>query len=194
MNKERLFLELDDSYTYGDKKRFIENVKIYQKLVTEDEASRDLAEFIYIKYTTYKADAMSGLMQMIIRENPNLALLKFPENYFYRLAVIKGSMDLYECYIEEAIELFLKDKDEDAANDCYTELVCVAEKLNDHFFPHYTPCIKGMDFNGVFGTHEKDPEISLILKEDYEIMNDVVEKYNTIIGRRDIIKDLYEKM
>lgn len=194
MNREELFIELDDSYNYGDNKRFIENVKIYLKLVAEEEASRDLAEFIYNKYTTYKADAMSGLMQMIIRENPNLALLKFPENYFYRLAVIKGSMDLYECYIDEAIEPFLKDKDEDAVIDCYTELVCVAEKLNDHFFPHYTPCIKGMDFNGVFGLYEKDPEVSLILKEDYEIINDVVEKYNTIIGRRDVIKDLYGKM
>ena len=194
MNKEELFEELNGSYNYGDKERFIENAKKYEEFSTEEEASRDLAEFIFLKFTTYKADAMAGLMQMIIRENSNLALLKFPENYFYRLAVIKGSVDLYECYIEEAIVPYLKDKDDDAVNDCYTELVCVAEKLNDHFFPHYTPCVKGMDFNGVFGKHENDSDISLIRHEDYEIMNDVVEKYNTIIGRRNIIKDLYERM
>jgi hypothetical protein len=193
MNKEELFEQLGNSYDYGDKKRFIENVKSYQQMVTEEEASRDLAEFIFKNYSSFKADSMAGLMQMIIRENPNLALLKFPENYFYRLAVLKGSVDLYECYIEEAIIPFLKDKDEDTVCDCYNELVCVAEKLNDHFFPAYSPCIKGMDFNGVFATYEKDPEISLIRNEDYEIISDVVEKYNTIIGRRDIIKDLYER-
>lgn len=193
MNKEELFEQLKDSYDYGDQKRFIENVKSYQQNVTEEAASRDLAEFIFLKYSTFKADAMAGLMQMIIRENPNLALLKFPENYFYRLAVIKGSMDLYECYIEEAIRPFLKDKDEDAESECYMELVCVAEKLNDHFFPQYVPCIKGMDFNGPFAAYEEDPEISLIHHQDYETLNDVVEKYNAIIGRRDIIKDLYDR-
>lgn len=136
---------------------------------------------------------MAGLMQMIIHENPNLALLKFPENHFYRLAVIKGSIDLYECYIDEAIIPFLKDKDEDAASECYMKLVCAAKKLNDHFFLQYVPYIKGMDFNGAFAAYEKDPEISLIHHQDYETLNDVVEKYNAIIGRRDIIKDLYDR-
>ncbi|OAB25322.1 hypothetical protein SAMN05444395_10945 [Flavobacterium fryxellicola] len=193
MSKEELFEKLNDCYDYGDKQGIVVNIEKYQKNVSEEEASRDLAEYIFLKFTTNKADAMAGLMRMMIKDNPNLALLKFPENYFYRLAVIKGSMDLYDCYIEEAIIPFLKDKDEDAVNDCYMELTCVAEKLNDHFFPNYVPCIKGMDFNGAFATYEKDTEISLIRSEDYEIINDVVEKYNTIIGRRDIIKDLYER-
>jgi len=32
--------------------------------------------------------------------------------------------------------------------------------------------------------------VVLINREDYEIMDDVVEKYNAIIGRRDILRDL----
>ena len=194
MTKEDLFQKLDDCYDYGDKKGMLDNIQNYQKNVSEELASRYLAEYIYLKFTTYKADAMAGIIQMIIRDNPNLALLKFPENYFFRLAVIKGSMDLYECFIEEAVEPFLKGKDEEAKGDYYVELYTVASKLNDHFFPQYVPCIKGMDFNGIFGVYEKNSAVSLIHTEDFEILDDVVEKYNTILGRRDIILNLEERM
>jgi hypothetical protein len=194
MTKELLFEELNDSYDYGNKQGITSTVKKYLKSISEEEASRDLAEYIYLKFTSYKADAMSGLMQMMINVNPNIALLKFPENYFFRLAVLKGSMDLYNCYIEEAIEPYLKDKDEDEISDYYVALYSVANNLNDHFFPQYVPCVKGMDFNGAFAKDENNPDVVLIHGEDYDVLNDVVEKFNTIIGRRDIIKDLDERM
>lgn len=190
MTKEKLFENLNDCYAYGDKQGIKENIISYQKFVSEEEASQHFTEYIYSKFTTYKADAMAGIMQMVIRSNPNLALLKSAENYLFRLAVIKGSMDLYECFIEEAIVPFLKDKNEDEQLDYYMDLLLVATKLSEHFFPHYTPCVKGMDFNGICGTYEENPAVSLIHTEDFEILDDVVEKYNTIIGRRDIIKDL----
>lgn len=193
MSKEELFQEFDDCFDYADKKGMLENIKNYQKSVSEEEASRDLAEYIFFKYTTFKADAMAGFMQMMIQDNPNLALLKFPENYFFRLAVIKGSMDLYDCFIEEAIEPFLKGKNEEDKEDYYLELYNVATKLNDKFFPQYVRCVKGMDFNGIFSTYENNTAVSLIHTEDFEIMDDVVEKFNTIIGRRDIIADLEKR-
>jgi hypothetical protein len=194
MSKEELFEKLNDCYDYGDKQGMVVNIVKYQQNVSVEEASRDLAEYIYLKFTTYKADAMAGLMQMMLEVNPNFALLKFPENYFFRLAVIRGSMDLFDCFIEEAIEPFLKGKDEDEKSDYYVELYTVASNLNDHFFPHYVPCVKGMDYNGIFGVYENNASVSLINTEDYEILDEVVEKYNTIIGRRDIVKSLEEKM
>jgi hypothetical protein len=33
----------------------------------------------------------------------------------------------------------------------------------------------------------------LIHQEDYEIIDDIIEKYNTIIGRRDILNDLNKR-
>ena len=136
---------------------------------------------------------MAGILQIVIHSNPNLALLKSSENHLFRLVVIKGSMDLYECFLEEAIEPFLKDKNEDEQLDCYLDLYTVAIQLNDYFFSQYTACVKGIDFNGVFGDHDENPSISLINTEDFEILDDVVEKFNTTIGRRDIIKDLEER-
>lgn len=50
-----------------------------------------------------------------------------------------------------------------------------------------------MDFNGVFARYEKDNSIALIHQEDFEIMDDVVEKYNSIVGRRDILADLEKR-
>lgn len=194
MSKEELFEKLNDCYDYGDKQGIIVNIEKYQKNVSEEEASRDLAEYIFLKFTTFKADAMAGLMQIMLKVNPNFALLKFPENYFFRLAVLKGSVHLYQCYVEEAIEPFLNGKDENEISDYYLELYAVASKLNDHFFPQYVPFVKGMDFNGAFGHDENSPTAVLIDSEDYETINDVVEKYNTILGRRDIVKDLEERM
>jgi len=194
MNKEELFKKLNDCTAYGNKQGIIENITDYQKFVSEEEASQDITEYIYSKFTTYKADAMAGLMQLIIQANPNLALLKYPENYLFRLAIITGSMDLYDCFIEEAVEPFLKDKNEDEQDDYYIDLYTVAMNLNDHIFPQYTPYVKGMDFNGVFSKYEKNPAVSLINNEDYEIINSVVEKYNSIVGRRDIIIKLEEKI
>jgi len=193
MKKEELFKKLNDCYNCGDQAGIVEHIKNYQNFVSEENASKDLAEYIYTEFTTYKADAMAGIMQLVIESNPNLALIKFPENYLFRLVVIKGAMDLYNCFIEEAIEPFLKGKDEDEQSDYYMELYSVATNLNDAFFPKYTPCVKGADFNGVFSVSEQNPNVSLINTQDFEIMNDVVEKYNTIIGRRDIIKDLEDK-
>ncbi|WP_339918438.1 hypothetical protein [Yeosuana marina] len=193
MNKEELFEELDECFRYGDNKGILKSLKDYQKDVSDEEASRDFSEYIYSNYTTYKADAMAGLMQMMIQTNPKLALLKYPENFFFRLAVLKGSMALYECFIEDAIEPFLKEKDEEEELDYYAELYTVALKLNDHFFPQYVPCVKGKDFNGVFGIYENNPAKSLINTLDYETLNDVVEKYNTILGRRDILNNLEER-
>lgn len=190
MNKEELFKKLNECINYSDNQGILKNLKDYQKGVSEEEASRDFAEYIYLNYTTFNADAMAGLMQMMIQTNSNLALLKFPENFLFRVVVIKGSLDLYECFIEEAIEPFIKEKGDDEQSDYYIELHSVASNLSDHFFSQYVPCVKGLDFNGIFSIYDNNPNISLINTEDYEILDDVVERYNTIIGRRDILIDL----
>ncbi|WP_026978114.1 hypothetical protein [Flavobacterium tegetincola] len=194
MNKKTFFKDLDTCFEFGDQAGITTAIKKHLTNVTEEDASRDLAEYIYLKFTTFKADSMAGLMQIMIHANPNTALLKFPENYLFRAAVIKGSVDLYECFIEEGIEPFLKGKDEEEVMDYYAELHEVAYTLNEKFFPEYVPCIKGMDFNGAFAKDKSNPSAVLIHGEDFETMDDVVEKYNTILGRRDIIKDLEKRM
>lgn len=192
MKKENILNELAESITNCDVNALATNVAaLLQVCNNEEEASREIGAIIFNQYTTHKAPALAQMLETVIRHLPSLAMLGFPENYFFKTAVLLGSVDLYECYIEEAIEPFLASKDEGETIECYLDLATVAEQLTDSFFPNYVQCKKGMDFNGAFGVYEKNENVCLINIEDYETMNDVVEKYNTIIGRRDIVKDLY---
>jgi hypothetical protein len=193
MYKNTFFETLIDHFNHGARTKIKDTVENYIDQNDLEEASKDITEFILSKYRSFNADSMAGLMKIAISYNPQIALLRFPENYLFRLAVIKGSMDLYECFIEEAVAPYLASKSQDEAGDYYTELYSVAINLNDMFFPQYAPCIKGLDFNGAFGHNDTALGISQIHTSDYELMNDAVEKYNTIIGRRDIIADLEDR-
>ena len=193
MTKTTFFETLINHYNDGGRSKIVETVQQYIDNTDLEEACKDIAEFIYLKYTTFNADTMAGFMEIAIKHKPEIAQLRFPENYLFRAAIIKGSKDLYDCFIEEAVEPYLASKNEEETADYYTELYSVAYNLNEHFFPQYVPCVKGMDFNGAFGHNSTGPGIAQIHISDFEVMNHVLEKYNTIIGRRDIIADLEER-
>ena len=194
MKKEEILEGIDDCMLRCDAKGLADNVDELLKVLKQEEACYELANRLFARYTTYKADSTAKLMEVIIRQKPRLAMLKFPENDMFRAAILRGSMDLYECYIQEAIEPFLKGKSEGKSLECYVDLSLVAEKLVEEFFPEYVRCVKGMDFNGAYMRSVDNPNAVLINHEDYEIMDEVVEKYNTILGRRDILKDLIKRM
>lgn len=193
MNKEQVLIKIEDCMVRCDANGLEKNVDELLKLTDDEEACLELSKRLFQRYTTFKANSTAKLMEIIIRKNPKMAMIKFPENYLFRLGVIRGSMDLHECYIEEVVEPYLVGKNEDEITECYLDLYSVAEKLTEAFFPKYTRCVKGMDFNGAFSRYEKDNSIALIHQEDFEIMDDVVEKYNTIVGRRDILIDLEKR-
>ncbi len=165
----------------------------YLKTTDESTASQEFAMFLVNIYTAAQADTIAKLMAIIIRCNPELALINFPENHFFRIIMISGSIDLFECFTEEAIEPHLKDASKLEHTAYYTKLLHLGVKLNKMFTDQYQILIKGRDFNGAFGTDESNQNVKKINQEDYEIMNDIVDKYNTIIGRVNIIKALMAK-
>ena len=191
---EDLLLEIEDSMERCDATGLAINVEELLQATDEETACKELSMKLFNRYTTFKAESTAKLMEVIIRTSPDLAMLKFPENFLFRVAILKGSTELYECYIEEAILPFLEDKTEDEIMDCYSDLYNIADQLNSVFFPKYVKCIKRMDFNGAFANDESNQNICLINREDYEMMDEVVEKYNAIVGKRDIMKDLEERM
>ena len=194
MKKEDLLQEVDNCILNCDTMGFSKNVEELLSLTDEDDACHCLTQLLRRQYTTYKAASIAKLLEIIIRKRPNLAMIKYPDNYMFRLVMICGSMDLYECYIEEAIEPMLKSNEEMDAIDCYMELFSIAEKYNEEIYSRYDRCVKGMHFNGTFSRYEKDASVALIHQENYEIMDSIVEKYNSIVGRRDILKDLNKRM
>lgn len=187
---------LDEMYNcldFADLKGFEEQVNEYLEITDEATASQGLATFIVTQYTSARSDAMAKLMEIIIQCNPNVALVNYPENHLFRLVMMTGSMDLFECYTEEAIEPHLENASEEEYKNYYTKLLHLAAKLNTIFSDQYELQIKGQDFNGAFD-NSQDNRLLSIHKEDFETMDDIVNKYNTIVGRRDIIKAMMAKV
>ena len=129
-------------------------------------------------------------MEMIIRKNINVGFVNFPDNNLFRVAVLHGSVDLFDCYVEEFCQPYLeKNKTIDAA-ELYIGLVPVVEFYIEEQAAQEQPLIKGVHFNGAFGRSEELPNAVLINSEDYEQMNATVEKYNALVGRKAILKKL----
>ena len=164
------------------------------ELLSDFEASKQLSNLMLKEYTTFRSGHLAQLLEIIIRTKPELAQINHPENFLFKLCVTTGSKDLYECYIEEAVVPFLEHKDEDETTEYYMDLICTATTLTDYFFPNYVQCINGTDYNGAFSTIGSNETVLLINREDFEVMENVVENYNRIVGRRDILSDLEKRM
>ena len=186
--------EIADCIEAADIKGFTKSVKELLISTDKEGACKELSAILFRRYTTYNADSTAKWMEIILKIDSELGILKFPENYFFRLAIIKGSPELYQCYIEEVIEPYLRNKDEEFVFDSYSDLYALADKLTDTLFPKYERSVKGSDFNGAFAMHELIPNSVIINNDDYEYMDSVIERYNTIVGRRDIVKHLMERV
>lgn len=189
MTKEELFNDMDSCLQHGNMSCFDKQLDKLFTFFNINEASILLAEFIYKRYTTFKEDSMAALLESAINKQPEIAQTNLPENPLFKFFFILGSVELYDCLMEVGVLPFLKTKSEDFTFDTLTELHLVAQELNDSFFPEYVKCIKGLDYNGAFSQDTNSNKLS-INKEDYELLEDVIEKYNTIIGRRDILNKL----
>lgn len=187
---------LDELYNYIDNVDLIgfeKQVKEYLKITDENTASQGLATLILTEYRTERIDELLKLMRIIIRSNPNLALINYPENHFFRIVLITGSFDLFECLTNDAIEPYLNNSSDVEYNEYYSKLLHLGVSLVNLFADQYQPQIKGLQFNGAIEKEENNSNTVLIYLEDYEKMNDIIDKFNTIVGRRDIIKNLMMK-
>lgn len=193
MTKKKILTEIEECYRNGDLDGVNENLDLLLEEVSYEDASQALSLLIYNKYRANRGDSLAKLLEIIIRKQPNLALLKHPNNYLYRVVLLRGSIDLYECYLEEAVHPFLSKVDVAQHKSYYMDLQNVAAGVTGSLFLQFQKCIKGRDYNSAFATSEEDENVVLINREDYEMMDDVVEKYNAILGGRDIVKDLYTR-
>ena len=98
-------------------------VKAYLKTTDEANTSQDLSMFIVREYRAAKADILAELMEMIIKYNPNLALIYYPENHFFKICIVSGSVALFQCYMEQAIEPHLENLSKEEYKEYYTNAV-----------------------------------------------------------------------
>lgn len=193
MKLETLKRVLIENVREGNFLKFDKNLDLLFSSTSDEEACQILAEIYFNEYTRYKSDYLATFIEATFKQNPNLSVINHPVNAFFKLAVIRGSKDIYDCYIEEGIGPYINKLNDNETRLFFKELLKVAVDLNQSFFQKYPECVKGLDYNGAFGTEDNNESVALIKYDDYETMESVVEKYNTILGRRDIIQDLIIK-
>lgn len=193
MNKTNILKLLNNSINEGRQEAFAEHLDTMLTNYSDIKACESLAKIIADQYTRYRADYLAIFLEIIIRRKPSLATLNHPLNDIFTVVLFSGAVDLYDCYIEEAIQPYLVNLNADEQMIFYKELSKVAAELNESFLNEYNECVKGREYNGPFGMDETSENAVLINKEDYDVIDKAVAKYNMIIGRRNILKDLLKR-
>jgi hypothetical protein len=190
MKIEKILAEINECIQNYDLTSLDKNLDLFLKDTSDEFACQQLAQILGNNYTQYKSDGLAKVLENIIKKRKSLALINHPFNYLFQTIVSTGSIEMYECFIEEAAIPFLSNVDPEEHELYYMELLGTAQELTDKLFNDNKKCIKGKHYNGAFSKLEENENIVLINEQDYIIIEDVVERYNTIVGRRDIIKDL----
>ena len=194
MTDKQLLLQLENCADTNDFKGFEKYLEELFKVTDDTNASLLLSAFLMNRFTSATATEVAKLLELIINTNPELAMINFPDNCFFQAAVLRGSFELYQCYMDEAIESYLYDKSSDEAYKCYMNLNTVADRYNALIFERLPKYIKGKDFHGAVSVHDEEESLSIIKDNDLDFMERTIENYNGILGRRDILKDLEARL
>lgn len=193
MNKGKILNEIDECIKNTDLAGINENIGLLLKDISDEDASMKLAQLLGDNYTQFKSDYLAKVLEIIIKKRLNLAFLNHPYNFLFQAVISAGSFEMYECYVEEAVMPFLANVIEDEHEMHYMELLNTAQELTEKLFKENKKCIKGRHYNGAISRKEQNENIVLLGEQDYIIMEDVVERYNSIVGRALIIEDLNKR-
>nr|AMP55550.1 hypothetical protein [uncultured bacterium] len=145
-----------------------------------EEATIILMRAFLRYYRAQKADFIATFMERAIRFNPEWALIENPNNPLFRVALISGSKDIYDCYVEEVHGL---------DQEWYKTALQLAMAYNERLLDQCQPVLIGCHYNtGLMQNGRKSLDM-----EDYEVMDATIVKYNQIVGMRQILKDLIIK-
>ena len=122
MKLENIKELLETSIIEGDLEGYTDNLEILIRSTSIDDVSESLSVIFYKQYTRYKADYLAKFLEIAIRRSPNVAILNYPENFLFKLAILRGSKDFYDCYIEEGVVPFLANVLEEEHQMHYAEL------------------------------------------------------------------------
>lgn len=192
MGKKKAIEDLKDaifSVGYSGAKR---ELSALLKVYPVDEASEIISTLFVEDYTLHKAGNMAVLLEHALKERPDLAKVVEPQNFLFNMCIFTGSWDIYECYVEEFLEPYTLKMEADDRDDFVIDLLTSAEPLVEVLFDNYEILRKGNHFNGAFG--KTGDGLCSMHVEDYQKMDALVENYNKIIGRRDILVDLNKRV
>ena len=158
-------------------------VKVLDSLKEEpaQNACICIGQALMMDYTSFKADSRAKFLETALRHTPEWGKLGGAKNPLFRVSFAIGSMDLYECFIEEVPGL-----DEDFFLDAYGDFTDMQEKIMDT----YKVVLKGREYNSGVSVGNR----RMIDWEDFVVIDRTMETYNAIINRYLIIKDIEKRM
>lgn len=193
MKIEKILSEINDCINNADLLNFDKNLDLLLIKLSDEDACKQLAQILGNNYSQFKSDYLAKILEIIIRKRSNLASVNHPFNILFQMTISTGSFEMYECYIEEYSVPYLSKIPLEEHELHYMELLNTAQELSEKLFKENKKCIKGMHYNGVSSRYENNENFMLINEQDYTIMEDVLERYNTIVGRGLIIEDLNKR-
>ena len=188
MNKNQLLAELSLDIQESATKSFITNLEEAKKVFSKAELANELSKLLLLNYTSFREEGIAYFLELIIKSDSELALMDGDNNKFFKVAVMRGSFSLLECLFEKAYDPHFLTIDEDEKFDFITNLSLKAFDLDEKLLENNKKVYKGQDFSGGILNHDTNQVI--IAPEDYEVLNDIYERYNAIVGRKEIIKFL----
>lgn len=140
-----------------------------------------LGQAFIMGYTSFKADSYAKYLEIALRHSPEWGEFGGVNNPLFRASFLVGSMDMYECFIQEVPGL-----NEDFFVEAYGDFTNMQEQIMDTY--HTIVC--GQEYNrGI-----PRGEFVQIEQGDYRVVIRGVEAYNAIINRRKILKDVEKRM
>lgn len=176
---ERYVAKIDKLIAEGNLSGYSAALKELDRLDSKESATILMRGFLR-SYTSFRADAIALFMEMAIRHNMEWAKVHQEDNPLFRVCLVSGSMDLYDCYVEEVSGL---------DQEWFKKMVYLAAAHNEKLLTESSIVLKGRDYNSGFTENGR----RLINMDDFEIMNETMERYNRIIGLRMILGDLLHK-
>ena len=190
MKTEKILSEITECIINADLIGLDKGLDLLLQATTDELACKELSQILCDFYTPFKSDYLATVVEIIIKRKRTIALVSHPTNFLFQTIISTGSYEMYECLIEEAVVPHLTKASPEEQEIYFLELQNTAQELSNKLFKENIKCIKGKHYNGAYSKLESNKNVVLINEEDYNILEDVVNRYNTIIGRRDIIKDL----
>ncbi|MDR3678896.1 MAG: hypothetical protein P4L41_02945 [Flavipsychrobacter sp.] len=172
-------------------------IMLLKKLSNEEEslkianakASSLLADIIIKAYSRLLEPFIADALKMMIRRRAQIALVGHPNNALF-IAILKtGSVEIYNSFILECEEMHTSD---DFKVLCEA-LIETAFEFSKDTLSKCVQCNNGKEFYPAVPSNA-NRDIMTIHIDDYSIIMTVVEQYNSIVGRQQIISDLTLRM
>ena len=173
--------KLIDCMDNGQKAEFI---RVLDSIAAEPAniACSCIAMALMRGYTSYRADAYAAFLEIALHHTPEWGSFAGVQNPLFRASLLTGSVDLYECFIEEVPGLDV---------DFFVEAYAGFSEMNERMMDDSEIVLKGRDYNS--GVPAGGGYV-MVDQEDFEVINDTMEKYNAIVNRYKILKDIEKRM